>query len=160
MALFTRGARLAALAACVLLTGCGGSVADADNRPARDADDAAPSVSPFCAASQANSAAIGPLNALVSTGSADPDELTSTVEAVRRAGADLLAVAPPAVRSDARLTVDAVDTLLDALLRHDGDGRAAREDPAVAAQLTAPELTAANERLANYVRRTCGATQR
>ena len=161
MSLFTRGARLAALAACVLLTGCGGSVADTDSQPARSSRDAAPSASPFCAASRANSAAIGPLNALVSRGDPDPDELAQAVEAVRRAGSQLVAVAPPEVHDDVQLTVDAVDTQLDALLASGGDARAVSNDPTVATRLAAPELTAASERLAGYVSRTCGAaTQR
>jgi hypothetical protein len=161
MPLFTRGARVAALAACVLLTGCGGSVADADSAPARTTRQAAPSASPFCAASRANSAAIGPLNTLVSAGNPTPQELSRAVEAVRRAGAELQTVAPPEVRDDVQLTVEAVDAQLDALLAHGGDGRAVSNDPAVAARLASPELTAASERLAGYISRTCAAaTQR
>lgn len=157
MSLFSRGARLAALAACVLLSGCGGSVADADREPARSTRDAAPSASPFCTASRANSAAIVPLNALVGRGAPDPDELARAIEAVRSAGSQLLTVAPPEVRDDVQLTVDAVETQLDALLAHGGDPRAVSNDPSVAARLSTPELTAASQRLAGYVSRTCGA---
>ncbi len=161
MSLAVRGAPLAALIALVLLTGCGGSVADSDApaaRPTRDAPTA--SADPFCEASRANADAIGPLNALVSTGSPDRQELARAVDAVRRAGADLLQVAPPEIRGDVEQTVDAVDVQLDALLANGGDGRAIGRDPAVASRLNSPELAAASERLTSYVTRTCGATRR
>jgi hypothetical protein len=82
------------------------------------------------------------------------------VETVRRAGADLLQVAPAEIRGDVEQTVDAVDVQLGALLANGGDGRAISRDPAVAARLNSPELAASSERLTSYVTRTCGATRR
>lgn len=162
MPLLTRGARPAALVACALLTvltACGGSVADTDNRGSRTDREPTPTQSPFCAASAANSEALAPLNTLVTRGGpVDRAELSRAVETVRRAGADLALAAPGDVRGDVQLTVDAVDVQLDALLANGGDGRAISDDPAVAERLRSPELTAATERLTAYVTRTCGAT--
>lgn len=162
MPLLTRGARPAALVACALvtvLTACGGSVADADNRGSRVDREPAPAPTPFCAASAANSEALMPLNTLVSRGApVERAELTRAVETVRRSGADLVLAAPGDVRGDVQLTVDAVDAQLDALLANGGDGRAIADDPAVAERLNSPELTAANQRLTAYVTRTCGTT--
>ncbi len=155
MGLAARAATLfAALAAGVLAVGCGGSVVDAD-APARTGEPARPA-SPFCAAARANSDAIRPLNGLVARGGAPPAELSSTVDAVRRAGADLLVTAPGEIRSDVERTVQAVDLQLDALIANGGNSVALRNDPALAARLGAPELVAAAERVSAYVTSTCG----
>jgi hypothetical protein len=152
MRLVLRGAVIAA--ALATLTSCGGSVADADDRePTRPTR--AP-VSPFCAAAQANSEAIRPLNSLVARGSVPPAELANTVEAVRRTGSDLISASPPGVRPDVERTVQAVNLQLDALLAAGGDAAAATTDPALVAQLESPELAAAGERYRSYVVRNCG----
>lgn len=161
MPLLTRGARPAALVVCALitvLTACGGSVADTDNdRPAARETTTAPT--PFCAASRANSDALGPLNALVSRGGpVDRAALGRAVDTVRRSGSELVLSAPAEVADDVQLTVDAVNVQLDALLANGGDGRAIADDPQVAERLNSPELTAATQRLTAYVNRTCGTT--
>jgi hypothetical protein len=161
MPLVARAAAAACVAAlCAVVTACGGSVADTDLREARAATATrAPAASPFCAASRASSAAIGPLNALVGRGQVNPADLAQAVDAVRRAEADLLSTAPPEVRADVQTTVDAVDAQLDALVRHGGDGAATNADPALTARLGAPELAAANQRLTAYLTRTCSGTR-
>lgn len=162
MPVSTRGTRPAALIACALvlaggLTGCGlgGSVADADRRPAATSE-RGPAPDPFCTASRANGTAVAPLNRLVAAGPVARDELEPAVEEVRRSGAELLAVAPPEIRDDVQLTVDAVDAQLDALLANGGDSSAVRDDPALSQRLGSPELAAAGERVSDYIRRTCG----
>lgn len=156
MGLVMRGAvAAAALCAGVLLTACGGSVADADDGPTTRTTTAP--TTPFCAAARANSDAIRPLNALIARGAVPPAELETTVEAVRRAGSDLLVVAPADLRDDVERTVRAVEVQLDALVASGGDGTAVNRDPAVAAQLEDTELRAATQRVTAYVSSTCGA---
>jgi hypothetical protein len=152
-----RGAVAAcAVVVCALVAACGGSVADSDLREARAASATpAPAASPFCSASRASSAAIGPLNALVGRGNVNPSELARAVDDVRRAETDLLSTAPGDIRADVQTTVDAVDAQLDALLAHGGDSAAVSADPTLRARLAAPELTAANQRLTAYLTRTC-----
>jgi hypothetical protein len=154
MGLVSRGAAMAAALTAGALTACGGSLADADAPgPTRSA--AAPA-SPFCAAAQANSDALGPLSTLVSRGDAPPAALSSTAETVRRAGNDLLAAAPGEIRTDVERAVQAVNLQLDALLANGGDRTAMARDPDLAARLDSPELAAAIERYRSYVVRTCG----
>ena len=99
-----------AVALCAVVTACGGSVADADLREARAASaTTAPAANPFCAASRASSAAIGPLNTLVGRGNVNPNDLAKAVDAVRRSETDLLGTAPADIRADVQTTVDAVD---------------------------------------------------
>jgi hypothetical protein len=156
-----RGALVACAAAvCALLAGCGGSVADTDLREARTASaTTAPAASPFCAASRASSAAIGPLNALVGRGGVNAAELSRAVEQVRRAETELLNAAPGDIRADVQTTTDAVDAQLDSLLAHGGDGAAVNADPVLSARLASPELAAANQRLTAYLSRTCAGTR-
>jgi hypothetical protein len=149
-----RRAWATALVAGALTTGCGSSVADAD-RP--DPTRSQPvSSSPFCTAVQANLEAIRPLNTLIGRGGgAPPEELSNTVDAVRRTGEDMLDTAPNEIRPDVERTVEAVDLQLDALLASGGDRDAVSRDPELAAQLQAPELRAASERVQTYVTRNC-----
>lgn len=149
---------LAALVLVVLVTGCGGSVADADSaRPTRTA---APPSSPFCVAVAAQTAAIRPLNGLAARDAIPPAELAPTVDTVRRAGTDLLNTAPSEIRDDVQRTVDAVNVQLDALVAADGDAAAAAREPAVAGRLSSADLRAANERLGAYVEENCGTDSR
>lgn len=138
--------------AAALLAGCGGSVTDADKPDRRPAAQA--SVSPFCAAAQANSDAIRPLNGMVARGTT-PEQLSGTVQAVRRAGANLLAAAPDEIRPDVERTVGAVNMQLDVLMANGGDAAAVSRDPEVSAALSAPELTEASNRYRTYVARVC-----
>jgi hypothetical protein len=154
MGVALRGAAsLVALAAYLLLIACGSSVADAD-APQATRPTAAPA-SPFCAAAQASSEAIRPLNVAAGNG-APPENLPNTVDAVRRAGADLLTAAPPEVRPDVERTVQAVNLQLDALLANGGDAAAVARDPDLVARLSSPEFTRASERYRAYVNRNCG----
>lgn len=153
MGVVSRGQRLAAaLALGAFTAGCGGSVADADAPSPRTT--APPPASQFCVAVQANSDAIRPLNRLGS--GAPPEELSNTVDSVRRAGVDLVSAAPDSLRADVQRTVDAVDLQLDALVATGGDAAAAARDTELAARLRAPELTAASQRVSAYVNQTCG----
>ncbi len=155
MGLVSRGARLlAALVVGACMAGCGGSVADAD-RPSRTTTPSRPS-SPFCAAVQANSTAIQPLNGLSARGGVPPDQLRSTVDEVRRTGADLLFTAPEEIRIDVQRTVEALNLQLDALLAAGGNAGALSRDPALTARLASPEVTSANQRVSAYVNRSCG----
>ncbi|WP_214406979.1 hypothetical protein [Pseudonocardia lacus] len=164
----SRRGRLAAPLICALLlvgavTGCGlgSSVADSDARSASASTDRRPPVEdPFCAASRANSAAIGPLNRLVAAGQPERDELVRAVDAVRRSGVDLVMAAPPELRGDVQQTVDAVDLQLDALLASGGDGRAANADPTLGGRLDSASLAAAGEKVSDYLTRACAGTRR
>jgi hypothetical protein len=151
MRLVPHAVALATVFAAGALAGCGGSVADADNR--ERARPTTPPSSPFCDAAQARSDAIRPLNRLVARGSAPPAELSSTVETVRRSGNHLLVVAPSDIRADVERSVQAVNLQLDALLASGGDVDALSRDPA----LNSPEAAAASERVTAYVNRNCGA---
>jgi hypothetical protein len=156
-ALVSRGAALvAALPAVLAAVGCGGSVADVDAPDPTRAE--APRSSPFCAAAEANTEAIRPLNALVAGGQVPRDELADTVDAVRRAGADMVNTAPPEIQADVEQTVAMLSLQLDVLMANDGDPSAVARDPQVAARLNSPEVTGAAQRLRSYVERTCGAS--
>ncbi|WP_219413412.1 hypothetical protein [Pseudonocardia nigra] len=153
MGLVPRRAVLA-IAAGALAAGCGSSVADRDGRePVRTAP---PPPSPFCAAAQANSAAIRPLNTLLARGTGvPPEELSNTVDAVRRTSADLLNAAPNEIRPEVERTVQATNLQLDALLASGGDGGAVARDRELAARLNSPEFTGAAEQLRSYLQSNC-----
>ncbi|MGH8965362.1 MAG: hypothetical protein ACRDXB_08545 [Actinomycetes bacterium] len=146
--------RVGALAAFVLVSGCGSSVADSDSPdPTRRTPTA--SSSPFCVAAQANLEAIRPLNGLVAQGQVPPDELADTIGAVRRAGADMTMSAPEEIRVDVERTVQALDLQLDVLLASGGDATAITRDTQLTARLNSPEFTGAGERVRAYVERSC-----
>jgi hypothetical protein len=150
------GAALAAaLVAGAFAAACGGSVADSDRRqPVRT--EPAPT-DPFCVAAQANVDAIRPLNSLLATrGGAPPEELSNTIDAVRRAGDAMLTAAPAEIRADVERTVQAVDLQLDALLASGGDAAAVTDDPALTDRLSSPEFAGAGERVRSYVDSNCG----
>ena len=161
MGLISRAGALAALALVIgaVLLGCGGgSVADAD---APDPTRRAPAPpSPFCAAAQANLEAIRPLNGLVAQGQVPPDQLASTVAAVRRAGQDMVFAAPDDVRADVERTVQALNMQLDVLVASGGDQAALTRDTELVNRLNSPEFSGAGERVRAYVERNCttGAT--
>lgn len=152
------GAATFALLVSSLLGACGGSVADADRNSSGAAGtrSAAPP-SPFCVAARANAEAIRPLNALASAGTR-PENLSSTVDQVRRTGAELVRVAPDEIRPDVERTVLAVNLQLDALVANGGDTAALARDPELVARLNSPELAGAGERYRTYVNRTCTAS--
>ena len=129
-------------------------MADADAPDPTRAE--APRSSPFCAAAEANVEAIRPLGGLVARGQVPPDELTDTVDAVRRAGADMVNTAPPEIQADVEQTVAVLDLQLDVLIANDGDPSAVARDPQVAARVNSPEVTGATQRVRSYVERTCG----
>jgi hypothetical protein len=140
-------ALLAALAAC------GRSVADVD----KPIPTAAPAVtlSPFCAAAKDNADALRPLNGFAQRGTVPSDQLQPTVDAVRHSGIELLAAAPPDIRSDVQIVVDALDAQLDALVRAKGDIAAVDRDPAASATAADSGAVAASQRVSAYITRTC-----
>lgn len=151
--------RIAAAAIAVLgswlLVACGSSVADADtNSGGSGQTRSTVPPSQFCIAARANAEAIRPLNTLAAGGSR-PESLSSTIDEVRRTGAELLRVSPDEIRTDVERTVKAVNLQLDALLANDGDASAIARDPDLVAQLSSPELAGAGERYRTYVNRTC-----
>jgi hypothetical protein len=157
LGLSSRGRRaLLAVALGALLAGCGGSVADADSRGAAPATTrAAPAqAGPFCAAVQANTDAIRPLNTLGTT-PLPAERLTATVEAARMSGATLLSAAPDDIRPDVQRTVEALNVELNALVAAGGNPAAAARDPQVTAQRGSAEVTAAGRRVASYIDRNC-----
>lgn len=154
MGLVLRGTTVvAALLAGAVTAGCGGSVADADDRGPTPA--APPVTNPFCLAAQANVEAIRPLSVLVSRGGAAPQELSDTVDAVRRSGAAMRNAAPDEIRSDVDRTVQAADLQLDALLANGGDGAALTRDAQLAARLNSAEFAGARDRVQAYVDDNC-----
>jgi hypothetical protein len=155
MGFVPRATMLAAtLVACAITAGCGGSVADADGRePTRSAP---PAASPFCLAAQQNVAAVRPLSALITRGGSSPEELTNTIDGVRRAGAAMLNAAPEEIHDDVEVTVGSMGLQLDALLANGGDGAAVARDQQLNARLGSPELAAARERVQAYVNENCG----
>ena len=149
----------ALVAAALLLTGCGGSLADADSPAPARPDRTAPG--DFCGAVQAASRAAQPLTALLTRGGTVPrEELDPAAAAVRSAYADVLATAPGDVRADVELSVSAVTLQLDALEAAGGDTAAVTRDPQLRSRLSAPEYTEAAERVRTYVGEHCGVAGR
>lgn len=144
---------LAAPLLVALLAGCGGSVADFDRVEPSRAPAAPPS--PFCAAVEAGSTATAPLNGRTGI---PPEELDPAVDAVRQANENLVDTAPQELRADVEIYVRALDLQLDALLANGGDSTALARDAALATAVNTPENIAANQRVQDYVRRTCTAT--
>jgi len=136
------------VAGLVLLSGCGGSLADTDPRSTR-AEPPAPA-SPFCAATQDAAAAVRPLNALLSRG-ADTGELQELIPPVRRANQEVVRAAPGEIRIDVERSIEAATIQLDAL---EAGGPAALDEE-LAARLGAPEYTEAAERVRSYVATNC-----
>jgi hypothetical protein len=156
MGLLVRVAAVAgALVAGAVIAGCGSSVADADRR---DPVSTTPPPTPFCAAAQANLESLRPLNGFLAQGSVPPNELDDTVDAVRRAGAQMVTAAPNEIRTDVELTVQALDLQLDALVASGGDPAAVTRDPQLTARLNSPEFTGARARVRAYMERMCTTT--
>lgn len=132
---------------------CGGSVADAD-RPIPSTATAT-ALTPFCAAAKDNADALRPLNGFAQRGSVPPDQLQSTVDAVRHSGIALIAAAPSDIRADVQIVVDALDAQLDALVRARGDIAAVARDPAASATAAATGAAAASQRVSAYITRSC-----
>ena len=145
-------ASLVALFVCSFVTACGGSLTDQDRPQSSRASE--PPASPFCVAAQASSEAIRPLNA---SGGGRAENLPDTVDAVRRAGSELVATAPPEVRADAERTVPAVNLQLDVLMANGGDTSALARNPELVARLSSPEFAGASEHYRAYVTRNCTA---
>jgi hypothetical protein len=144
-----------ALAAALLLTGCGGSLADTD-APAPARPDRTPP-GDFCGAVLAGTRAVQPLTALLTRGgTVSPEQLDTAAAAVRSAYADVLATAPGEVRADVERSVAAVNLQLDALEAAGGDAAAVARDEQLRRRLAAPEYTEATERVRTYVDEHCG----
>jgi hypothetical protein len=147
---------VSALLLAALLLGvaaCGSSVADADRPDPTTSTATAPT--PFCAAARDNADALRPLNGFAQRGSVPPDQLQSTVDAVRHSGIALIAAAPSEIRADVQIVVDALDAQLDALVRAKGDIAAVARDPAASATAAATGAAAASQRVSAYITRTC-----
>lgn len=151
-----RARGLLAATLMIALAGCGGSVADRD-RPAPRVEEPEPP-SPFCAAIFASSEALTPLNALAAGGSIPPDQLDTTVEQVRTANSDLLAATPTDIRTDVQTYVRIIELQLDAVVAGGGAADALAPGTPLAAQINTPENADANERLREYVTRSCAAS--
>jgi hypothetical protein len=156
MARTFRGTTLAgSLLATLLLTACGGSLADTD-APAPARPDRTPA-GDFCGAVRAGSRATQPLAALLTRGGTVPRaELDTAAQAVRSAYADILATAPGEVRADVERSVAAVNLQLDALEAAGGDTTAVTRDAELRSRLEAPEYTEAADRVRSYVGEHCG----
>ena len=115
----------------------------------------ATALTPFCAAAKDNADALRPLNGFAQRGSVPPDQLQSTVDAVRHSGIALIAAAPSDIRADVQIVVDALDAQLDALVRARGDIAAVARDPAASATAAATGAAAASQRVSAYITRTC-----
>lgn len=154
------GAALAGAVAAALLAGCGGSVADADRvGPAPTTRSVPPQAAPFCAAVQANTDAIRPLNGLTLSGpvNAAGDGLTAAVSKARLSGVALVNAAPDQLRDDVQRIVNAMDVELTALVAAGGDAARAARDPAVTAANSSPEVINASQRVTSYVQQNCQA---
>jgi hypothetical protein len=142
-------------AVTLLMTGCGGSLADTD-APAPSRSRSTPP-GDFCAAVLAGAEATRPLAALVGRGGTIPrPQLTDAAARVRSANADVLATAPEEIRADVERSVAAVDLQLDALEAAAGDTVAVARDSALRSALAAPEYTTATQRVRRYVDSQCG----
>ncbi len=141
--------------AALLLTGCGGSLADTDVPAPARADRTPPG--DFCSAVLAGTRAAQPLAALLTSGGVVPrDQLSTAADAMRSAYADVLATAPEDVRADVERSVAAVNLQLDALEAAEGDTAAVARDAQLRSRLAAPEYTEAAERVRAYVDEHCG----
>lgn len=145
----------ALVVAALLLTGCGGSLADADS-PAPARPDRPPP-GDFCGAVLAGTRAMQPLATLLTRGGTVPrEQLDPASAAVRSAYADVLATAPGEIRADVERSVAAVTLQLDALEAAGGDTTAVARDAQLRSRLAAPEYTEAAERVRGYVGEHCG----
>lgn len=153
MGVVWRASRLVVVAAAAsAAVGCGGSVADSDAPiPTRSAT---PTQSVFCQAVQANSEALRPLNALNSRTTMRPEELKTTVDNVRRTGADLVSVTPGDIRKDVQRVVDTMNLQIDALVAAGGSTTAMTPD--LQAKINSPDVLSANQRVSAYVTKNCG----
>jgi hypothetical protein len=143
------------VAAALLLTGCGGSLADADAPGPARPDRTPPG--DFCGAVLAGTRATQPLVALLTRGGTVPrDQLDPAAAAVRSAYADVLATAPGEIRTDVERAVAAMNTQLDALDAAGGDTTAVARDVQLRSRLTAPEYTEAADRVRSYIGEHCG----
>ena len=142
---------LSPLLVVLVAAGCGGSVADSDGVAPSRAPTAPPP--PFCAALEAAGAATAPLDGRTGV---PAEELGTTVDAVRQANEELVDTAPDELRTDVERYVAALDLQLDALLANGGDTVALATDAELASAVNTPENVAANQRVQEYVRRTCG----
>jgi hypothetical protein len=139
----------------LLITGCGGSLADTDAPNASQARRVPPG--DFCTAVRAGADATRPLAALVGRGGTVPRaQLSEAAAQVRSANADVLATAPGEIRAEVERSVAAVDLQLSALEAAEGDTGAVARDGALRSRLTAPEYTAATQRVREYVGSHCG----
>jgi hypothetical protein len=136
-----------------LIAGCGGSVADLD-RPRQSQAASAPDT-PFCAAVQRSGEALVPVTQIAARGSADPQELADAVTAVRQANTQVTATAPQDIRPDVDTYVRVIGLQLDALVAAGGNGQALSRDTELSAQINAPEATAANSRVSQYIQDNC-----
>jgi hypothetical protein len=143
------------VASALLMTGCGGSLADADAPGQSPSRDAPPG--DFCTAVLAGAEATRPLAALVGRGGTVPrTQLADAAARARSANADVLATAPEEIRADVERSMAAVELQLDALDAAGGDTDAVARNPAVRAALAEPEYTAATHRVRRYVDSHCG----
>jgi hypothetical protein len=151
----TLGPMITLAVAALLLTGCGGSLADTDAPAPARADRTPPG--DFCGAVLTGTRAAQPLAALITRGGTVPrDQLDTAAEAVRSAYADVLATAPGEVRADVERSVAAVNMQLDALEAAGGDTAAVARDAQLRSRLTTPEYTEAAARVRSYVGEHCG----
>jgi hypothetical protein len=148
-------ARLVVAGAALVLTGCGGSLADADRPDPTRARHAPPG--DFCAAVLAGAEAARPLAALVERGGSVPrEEITAAAEQVRSANADVLATAPGEIRADVEQSLAEADMQLDALEAAGGDAAAVARDAAARRTQVGQDYTAATARVRDYVSTHCG----
>ncbi|MDN5917194.1 MAG: hypothetical protein L0I76_19175 [Pseudonocardia sp.] len=144
---------LPAVAAAVLvLTACGGSVADRGSSRTVTTTQAE-AVTPFCEAVENSRAATRPVSGL-GTGRR-VDDVDGVADRVRAANEQVTALAPQELRADFERANALIEHQLRLLEANGGDTLALARDPDIAREATDPGYTAASSRINEYVRATC-----
>lgn len=142
----------AVVAAPLLLTGCGSSVADRDTSRTVTTT-AAQAVTPFCEAVDDSRAAARPVSEL-GTGQR-LGEIDTVADRVRTANEQVTALAPQELRADFERRNALIERQLRLLETNRGDTLALARDPDVAREASDPGYTAALRRINDYVHSTC-----
>lgn len=142
----------AVVAAPLVLTGCGSSVADRDTSRTVTTT-AAEAVTPFCEAVDESRAAARPISEL-GTGRRLA-EINNVADQVRTANQQVTALAPQELRTDFERRNALIERQLRLLETNGGDTLALARDQDIAREASDPGYTAALRRINDYVRSTC-----
>lgn len=140
-------------AACVLLAGCGGSLATQQSSARTVTTTQAQASSPFCEAVQAGQDAAQPVTGLGIGRSVD--DVEQVAANLRRANQQVTSLAPQEIRADFDRVNQLAERQLQVLEANGGDTMALARDPELAQQRSDPAYQEASQRVNDYVRSHC-----